>query len=335
MDSYFACSQGHRWRRLPPEGSPNLCPVCGAASLPPSGPDSPDPSTTRHTLLPGYELLGQAGIGGMGIVFRARQQASGRVVAVKMLRDDDQSIPDAPLRFQREIRCLANLDHPNVLKVYESGARDGVAYLIMEYLEGGSLVKRLNGSPMPPRDAARLLATLAAAVHYLHGRGLVHRNLKPHNVLFAADGTPKLIDFGLARLGKDDAPAGEGVVVGTPSYMAPEQAAGRSAAIGPATDVYGLGAVLYECLTGKPPFAGASVMETLKRVGSWEPVPPHSLNKQADREIEGVCLRCLHKEPRDRYASAQEVAEDLGRYLDGQPVRGRRTGFWQRLFGRE
>jgi serine/threonine-protein kinase len=333
MDSYLSCPEGHRWRPVPPDGGPNLCPVCGAAPLPAA--DAADPSTTRHTLLPGYELLGQAGIGGMGIVFRARQQATGRIVAVKMLRDDDQSIPDAPRRFQREIQCLASLDHPNVLKVFESGARDGVAYLIMEYLEGGNLVKRLNGSPMPPREAAQLLATLAGAVQYLHGRGLVHRNLKPQNVLFTADGTPKLIDFGLARLGKDDAPAGEGVVVGTPSYMAPEQVAGRSTAIGPATDVYGLGAVLYECLTGKPPFEGASVMETLKRVGSWEPEPPHALNKQVDREIEGVCLRCLCKEPRDRYASAQEVTEDLGRYLDGQPVRGRRSGFWQRLFGRE
>ena len=211
----------------------------------------------------------------------------------------------------------------------------GVAYLILEYLEGGTLVKRLNGSAMPPREAARLLATLAGAVHYVHGRGIIHRNLKPHDVLFAADDTPKLIDFGLARVaGKEDAPGGEGVVVGTPSYMAPEQVAGRSSAIGPATDVYGLGAMLYECLTGQPPFQGPTVMETLQRVGGWEPVPPCSLNKEADREIEGVCLRCLRKDPRDRYASALEVAEDLGRYLEGKPVQGRRSGFWRRLFRR-
>jgi eukaryotic-like serine/threonine-protein kinase len=338
MDSDFTCSHGHRWRRPPSDGSPNLCPVCGAAPLPSSDPSAQkpdDPSTTKHTLLPGYELLGQAGIGGMGIVFRARQQKTGLTVAVKMLRDDEQSLPDSPRRFQREVQCLANLDHPNIVKAHESGVRDGVAYLIMEYLEGSSLFKRLNGSAMPPREAAQLLKPIAEAVHHAHERGIIHRNLKPHDILFTADGTPKLIDFGLARVaGKDDAPFGEGVVVGTPSYMSPEQAAGRSNAVGPATDVFGLGAVLYECLTGRPPFVGPSPIETLMRVRDSEPVPPRSLNKQADREIESVCLRCLRKEPRDRYASAQAVAEDLGRYLDNKPVLGRRFGFWRRLFGR-
>ncbi len=337
MDNYFSCTHGHRWRRAPADGGANLCPVCGAGALPPTGAaaEGRDPSTTRHTLMPGYELLGQAGIGGMGVVFRARQIATGRTVAVKVLRDDDQSLPDAPRRFRREVQCLASLDHPNVLKVIESGTRDGVAYLVMEYLEGGTLAKRLNGSALPPRDAAQLVAALAGAVHYLHGRGIVHRNLKPHNVLFGADGAPKLSDFGVARVpGADDAAFGEGVVFGTPSYMAPEQAAGRGGAVGPATDIYGLGAILYECLTGQPPFTGPSVMQTLQRVGSWEPVPPASLNKQADGVIEGVCLRCLRKDPRHRYASAREVADDLGRYLDGKPVVGRRAGFWGRLFRR-
>jgi serine/threonine-protein kinase len=300
-----------------------------------AAPEAREPATTRHTLLPGYEFLDQAGVGAMGIVFRARHLATGQLVGIKLLRDDEQTLPDAPRRFQREIQCLAGLSHPNILKVHESGVRDGVAFLVMEYLEGGSLARRVGGSAMPLRDAAQMVATLAGAVHYLHGRGIVHRNLKPHNILFTTDGTPKLTDFGVARLpGADDACFGEGVVFGTPSYMAPEQAAGHGGGVGPATDVYGLGAVLYECLTGGPPFQGPSVLETLQRVMSWEPVPPTSLNKEADGELEAVCLRCLRKDPRDRYGSAREVAEDLGRYLDGQPVIARRSGFWRRLFRR-
>jgi serine/threonine-protein kinase len=338
MDSYLTCAHGHRWTRPPSESGPTLCPVCGAAPLPPSKPGrtaASDAPTSKHTFIPGYDLLGQAGVGGMGIVFRARNVKSGQTVAVKMLRSDDRAIPDAARRFQREVRCLASLDHPNIVKAYESGVTDGVPYLVMEYLGGGSLAKKLNGATMPPREAATLLEAMAGAVHHLHNRGYIHRNLKPHDILFTADGTPKLIDLGLARrIGQEDADSAEGTVVGTPSYMAPEQAAGRVSALGPATDVYGLGTILYECLAGRPPFEGPTVMETLQRVGSWEPVPPRSLNKQADSEIEDICLRCLRKSPAERYATAEEVADDLRRYLDGKPVMGRRSGFWGRLFKR-
>ncbi len=340
MDRSFSCPHGHRWSRPADETVPTSCPLCGAApvSSADGGPapvaDSP---TTRHALVPGYQLLQQTGMGDMAIVFRARDIKRDRFVAVKVLSGDDQIAPGAIRRFQREGRCLANLAHPNIVTAYEAGVSDGVPFLVMEYLEGGSLTKKLNGAPMPPGEAAALLEVLAKAIHYVHGRGFVHRNLKPHGILFAADGTPKVTDFGLARWLKADSgvPEVEGEVVGTPSYMAPEQAAGRVGAIGPATDVFGLGAILYECLTGRPPFRGPTVMETLQRVLAWEPVPPRSLNRQADREIEGVCLRCLQKKPVDRYASAQEVADDLRRYLDGKPVQARRANFWGRLFRRD
>jgi serine/threonine-protein kinase len=294
------------------------------------------PSTAKHTLVPGYELLGQAGIGDVAIVFKGRDVKKGRVVAVKFLRCDDETIPSAPQRFRREVHCLANLRHPNIVAAYESGVADGVPYLVTEYLSGGTLTQKLKGAPLPPREAAQLLETMARTVQFFHGSGFIHRNLKPQNILFTADGTPKLIDFGLALMpGREKDPAEEeGAVVGTPLYMAPEQAEGRMKDIGPATDVYALGAVLYECLTGRPPFQGPTVMETLQRIRAWEPVPPRSLNRQADADIERVCLRCLQKSPRSRYATALELAEDLHRYLDGKPVQGRKSSLWQRLFSR-
>jgi len=253
----------------------------------------------------------------MAILFKARDLRQGRIVAVKILRADDQVGPSASRRFEREVHCLASLDHPNVVKAYEAGTTEGVPFLVLEYLEGGSLAKRLGGAPMPSHEAAHLLDTLAQAVHYIHGRGIIHRNLKPHDILFAADGTPKLIDFGLAHWTRPDrgTPDVEGTVVGTPDYMAPEQAAGRISALGPATDVYGLGAVLYECLTGRPPCHRATVHETLRAVESEEPMPPHQLNAQADRAVEAICLKCLQKAPEKRYTSAQDLADDLRRHV--------------------
>jgi serine/threonine-protein kinase len=317
MDRQLTCPQGHRWST--PAGGPGgaasqpSCPVCGAE---PAGGDAP---TTKFTLIPHYELLKRVGAGDLTVVFKARHTAMNRIVALRLLRSDDQAGPGAATRFRHEVQCLASLDHPNIVKAHEAGVANGLPYVAVEYLEGGSLARKLNGSPLPSREAARLLETLARAVHYLHGRRLIHRNLKPQGVLFAADGAPKLIDFGLARFIDPDAVSAEGAVVGTPSYMAPEQAEGRSGDIGPATDVYGLGAVLYECLTGRPPFREATAFNTLRAVVERPPVPPRTLNPQADPDLESICLKCLHKAPAKRYASALELADDLRRYLDRRP----------------
>jgi serine/threonine-protein kinase len=345
MDRKLTCPQGHRWTGPPDDPDPGTCPVCGAtATLAAIDSRSAaiENTTTNHTLVPGYQFVGQAGIGDMAIVFKARDLKRDRFVAVKILRSDEQRAATAGQRFQREVRCLADLNHPNIVKAYESGVSDGVPYLVLEYLEGGNLARKLRGKPMPPREAAQLVETLAGAIEHLHGQGWVHRNLKPHDILYASDGTPKLIDFGLARWVRPaqgspelkGPPEAEGAVVGTPSYMAPEQAAGETGAIGPTTDVYGLGAVLYECLTARPPFDGPTVADTLQRVREAEPTPPQSLNAEADSEIETVCLRCLEKVARDRYDSARALADDLRRYLEGQPVTARRHGFWGRLLGR-
>ena len=318
MDRRFSCPQGHQWSRRADDPGPHACPTCGSAPGPSTGGGSAMPdglTTTQHSLVPGYHILAQAGIGDMAVVFKARDVKRNRIVAVKVLRSDDKVSAAAARRFEREVHCLASLDHPNIVRAFEAGTVDGVSFLVMEYLEGGSLGKRLTGTPWPAREAAQLFEPLARAVHHVHGRGIIHRNLKPRDILFAADGTPKLIAFGLAHLTRRDrgAPDTEGTVVGTPDYMAPEQAAGRISALAPVTDVYGLGAILYECLTGQPPFRNGAVLETLRAVQSDKPVPPHQLHPPVDRGLEAICLRCLEKIPEKRYASAQELAEDLGR----------------------
>ncbi len=312
MDHQFTCPQGHHWSRRADDSTANTCPTCGAAAESEAAAQGGN-TTTRYSLVPGYHFLGQIGLGDMAVLFKARDLKQQRIVAVKILRADDRVGASAGRRFEREVYCLASLDHPNVVKAFEAGTTDGVPFLVLEYLEGGSLAKRLNGAPLSSADAAHLIETLARTVQYVHERGIIHRNLKPPDILFAADGTPKLIDFGLAHLTRTDrgTPDVEGTVVGTPSYMAPEQAAGRISALGPTTDVYGLGAVLYECLTGHPPFRKTAVHETLRAVETEQPVPPHQLNPQVDRAIEAVCLCCLQKVPEKRYATARELADDL------------------------
>ncbi len=239
--------------------------------------------------------------------------------------------PQELARFRSEAAALARLQHPNIVQIHEVGEHEGRPYFSMEFVDGGSLAQRPGGAPLPAREAARLVRTLAGAVHAAHQKGVVHRDLKPANVLLGSDGTPKVTDFGLAK--RLDGPGGStqsGAILGTPSYMAPEQAAGRGKQIGPAADVYALGAILYELLTGRPPFRAATAVETLVLVQAEEPVPPSRLQPGVPRDLETVCLKCLHKEPARRHGGAAALADDLGRWLAGEPILARRVGAWER-----
>ena len=277
--------------------------------------------------IPGYVVEAVLGRGGVGVVYRARHLGLRRPVALKMLLSGAYAGPAERARFLREARAVAALRHPNVVQVHDVGEHDGRPYFTMEVVDGGSLAGRLGGAPLPPAGAATLVATLAGAVGAAHAAGIVHRDLKPANVLLAADGTPKVSDFGLARgVEGEDALTLTGARLGTPSYMAPEQAAGRHGAVGPATDVYGLGAILYELLTGRPPFRGESAAETERQVIADDPVPPRRLNPRAPRDLETVCLKCLQKVPSRRYASAAALADDLGRFGRGEPIAARPVG---------
>jgi tetratricopeptide (TPR) repeat protein len=283
-------------------------------------------------LVPGYAILEELGRGGMGVVYKARQAALDRLVALKMLRDGALAGPEQLARFRAEALAVARLRHPHIVHIYDVGEQDGRPFLALEFVEGGSLAQKLGGTPLPARRAAELVTTLARAVQHAHGQGIVHRDLKPANVLLATDGTPKVTDFGLAkRLDGGAGLTGSGQLLGTPSYMAPEQAEGGSGAVGPSADVYALGAILYECLTGRPPFVAATALETLEQVQSREPVPPRLLQPEVPRDLETVCLKCLDKEPGRRYASAEALADDLGRFLAGEPVRARPLGRLGRL----
>ncbi|HXG10786.1 MAG TPA: serine/threonine-protein kinase [Gemmataceae bacterium] len=272
----------------------------------------------------GYEILEVLGQGGMGVVYKARQTRLNRLVALKMIRAGANAGPQELERFRTEAEAVARLEHPNIVQIYEIGEQGGRPFLALEFVRGGSLARRLDGTPLPACQAARLVQTLARAVHHAHQQGIVHRDLKPANVLLTADGTPKIADFGLAkRLDADRGQTQTGAVLGSPSYMAPEQAEGRIKEIGPAVDIYALGAILYELLTGRPPFQGATLLETLEQVRGHDPVPPRDLQPSVPRDLETVCLKCLEKTPGRRYASALELADDLQRFLDGDPIRAR------------
>jgi serine/threonine-protein kinase len=284
--------------------------------------------------VPGYEVEAVLGRGGMGVVYKARHVALKRTVALKMLAAGHCHSPDrAPFRV--EAKAVARLQHPNIVQIHEIGEAGGLPFLALEFVEGGSLAERLASRPLPPRDAARLVGALAEAMHLAHSRNLVHRDLKPGNVLLAGEADtpvgqcqPKVTDFGLVRqLDADSAQTFDGVVMGTPSYMAPEQAEGRARSAGPAADVYALGAILYECLTGRRPFHGATPLETLEQVRSREPAAPSSLNRQVPRDLETICLKCLRKQPERRYSSARELADDLGRFLRGSRWRRDRSAW--------
>src|SRR5262249_47141229 len=235
--------------------------------------------------------------------------------------------------------AVARLQHPNIVQIHEVGEAAGLPFFALEYVAGGSLAERLAVQPLPPADAARLVAALAGAMHLAHSRNLVHRDLKPGNVLLAGEANtpvgqcqPKVTDFGLVRqLDADSGQTFDGMLLGTPSYMAPEQAEGRARAAGPAADVYALGAILYECLTGRPPFKGSTPLETLEQACPREPAAPSALNRRVPRDLETICLKCLRKEPERRYGSARELANDLGRFVRGEPVAARPVGFAERV----
>jgi serine/threonine-protein kinase len=284
--------------------------------------------------LPGYEDLTLIDEGGMGTVYRARQKALGRWVALKMIRSGRHSPPETRARFHAEAAAVARLRHPNIIQIHEVGEWEGQPYFSMEYVEGGDLAQRLRQGLLTARHAAGLVCTLAGAVQHAHQAGVIHRDLKPANVLLSAAcglAEPKIADFGLARLLDREGQTDTGAVLGTPRYLAPEQAAGRTRAVGPAADVWALGAILYECLTGRPPFLAESALAVLDQVRSREPVPPSRLAPRVPAELEVICLKCLSKEPGQRYGSAVDLADDLGRWLRGEPIRARRAPVWRRV----
>jgi serine/threonine-protein kinase len=303
-----------------------------------SGPRSPfgspasTPSSAELPRISGYEVLEVVGRGGMGVVYRARHVGLDRPVALKMLLTGTHTSREARERFLREARMGAGLRHPNFVQVHDMGHQDGLPYFTMEFVEGGNLAQKLAGMPQPPRQAAALLATLAEAVQEAHRCGIVHRDLKPANVLITADGTPKICDLGLARRLEGEAGlTWTGSAVGTPSYMAPEQAETRPQTLGAAVDIHALGAILYELLTGRPPFRAATAAETVRQVISHDPVPPSQLNGEVPHNLETICLKCLQKEPHLRYTDAAALAEDLHRFLGGEAISARPDGRLARL----
>ena len=273
----------------------------------------------------GYEVLQRLGEGGMGVVYKARHLGLNRLVALKMVRGGSQARSDFFTRFRVEAESVARLHHPNIVQIYDIGEAVGLPFVTLELLDGGGLDDRLAGNPQPGRTAAELMITLALAVDVAHQAGIIHRDLKPTNVLYTSDGIAKITDFGLAkRVDSDDGQTQSGQIVGSPSYMAPEQARGHSRNVGPAADVYALGAILYEMLTGRPPFKGETPMETVRQVIDDDPVTPSRLVPRVARDLETICLKCLHKDPARRYATARALADDLERYLDGKPIAAHR-----------
>lgn len=289
---------------------------------------------TRRALpvIDGYEILGELGRGGMGVVYLARHLRLHRLCALKMVLTGPHASPEGLVRFLGEAEAIAKLRHPHIVAIHQIGEYDGLPFIELEYLGGGGLADQLDGMPRPPRPAAELIATLAGAVQAAHEAGVVHRDLKPANVLLDDDGTPKVADFGVAKaLGSDSGLTATDSILGSPSYMAPEQAGGHSREVGPAADLYALGAILYELLTGRPPFRGATVLETLDQVKNTEPIPPSRLVPRLPRDIETIALKCLRKEPEKRYASAAELAEDLRRFVTGAPIVARPVPSWERV----
>jgi eukaryotic-like serine/threonine-protein kinase len=329
-----------------------FCRKCGAA-IPPNSPqqscgaclletglglDEPvagvgDPGRRSPMLMDfgDYELLEQVGRGGQGVVFRARQKSLNRIVALKVIGLGNWATEAHLKRFRLEAEAAARLEHPGIVPIHEVGERDGSCYFSMKFVEGGQLDEVARREPMPIRRAVELIAKVARTVHYAHEHGILHRDIKPGNILLDAKGEPHLTDFGLARLVESESSVTQTLdVLGTPSYMAPEQAMGNNTAVSSATDVYGLGAVIYQLLTGQPPFAGGTTYETIKLLLDTEPRQPRLLNPKIDRDLSTICLKCLEKDPKRRYSSALALAEDLERWLKHEPIQARRTGIFAR-----
>ena len=321
-----------------------------------------------------YEMIGEIGRGGMGVVYKARQVGLNRLVALKMILAGDDAGPYERARFHREAESAARLHHPNIVQIHEVGEHDGRPFLSLEFVDGGTLEDALVGAPWPSAQSARLIETLARAMHHAHQQGVVHRDLKPANILMqsvtteitgqevpgersqanpssfsssaetphhpAVHRVPKITDFGLARQlsggeGSTQGPAGptqSGAIVGTPAYMAPEQTLGDGRVVGPAADIYALGAILYELLTGRPPFLGLSVLDTLEQVRHRDPLSPSRLLPGLARDLETICLKCLRKEPGHRYETAAALADDLGRFQRGEPIHARPTPAWEKAW---
>jgi serine/threonine protein kinase len=376
IDTCPACQQelGRLVDSLPGSLDP-IAPLLGAAlaagaavlpTLPPSIPAIQAPAEATRPLselpaapiqVPGYEVLAEVGRGGMGVVYKARQLRPDRIVALKMLLAGRHAEPKERTRFLHEAEAVAQLQHPNIVPLYEAGQHDDLPYFTLEFVAGGNLANLLQGKPLPPRDAARLVEQLARGMQYAHERGIIHRDLKPANILLQRDEgggmkdetktigpsdssliphpsslLPKITDFGLAKIIADStALTSTGAVFGTPSYMAPEQARGEAKQVSAAADIYALGAILYECLTGRPPFQGPTTADALLQVLQDEPVPPSCLQRTMPRDLETICLKCLEKAPNRRHASARELAEDLRRFQANEPIRARPVGHWERL----
>jgi hypothetical protein len=340
MSGVWTCPRNHRWRPAATDSvtldAVQPCPVCGesgtfvnvdpgksfdvAATLL-SG--APRPVAPVDLQLAGYTIAGEVGRGAMGVVYRATEDALNRPVALKMILAGAHAGTHDLARFQREVQTVATLRHPNIVQIYAVGETGGLPYCALEFVEGGTLADRLRSGPLDPPAAARLVADLARAVHYAHQKGIVHRDLKPANVLIDADGRPKIADFGLAKFGDNSSLTGSAAVLGTPAYMAPEQADGRGKTVGPAADIYSLGAMLYECLTGRPPFKAGSALETLQQVLHDDPTGVRRSRPDVPRDLETVALKCLEKDPARRYPSAEALADDLDRFLAGHPVTAR------------
>jgi eukaryotic-like serine/threonine-protein kinase len=287
----------------------------------------------RERMLGSYELLEETARGAMGVIYRARHRPLNRTVALKMILAGAHASRADLARFRTEAEAVARLQHPNIVQIYEVGDTGGHPFLSLEFVAGGTLAQKLTGNPQSPRYAAELVTILARAIHYAHQQGILHRDLKPANVLLALDGTPKITDFGLAKvLDHGDGQTESGAICGTPSYMAPEQAAGRTGGTGPAVDIYALGAILYELLTGQPPFRAETLLKTLSQVVGRDAIAPDRLQPSVPHDLATICMKCLQKDPRRRYRTAAGLAADLERYLAGEPIQARPISSSERVW---
>jgi WD40 repeat protein/tetratricopeptide (TPR) repeat protein/tRNA A-37 threonylcarbamoyl transferase component Bud32 len=370
MSSTWTCPRGHVLA-APDDSAPPHCPICETLALPTGGVeaaeqatlaprpraeevDSAAPASPGWPTVAGYEILGILGRGGMGVVYRARQAKLNRPVALKMILAGGHAGDEERARFRREAEAVARLRHPGIVQIYDVGESEGRPFLSLEFVDGGSLEQKVNGTPLQPREAARLVKAMALAMEAAHSQGVIHRDLKPANILLQrksearnpkseksgeeipdlgfgiSDFEPKITDFGLAKQLGGAGQTQSGAILGTPSYMAPEQADPKGRAVGPAADVYALGAVLYELLTGRPPFRAATPLDTVLQVLSAEPVAPKQLQPKLPRDLETISLKCLRKDPAKRYAAARELADELDRFLAGDPIRARPVGWAER-----